>query len=183
MLTEEEVGSSNPKKRKPTDAEIEYDRRVRAAISQFTSDDLQEEIFDKDTFVMPYLRPPCSLCGSSEHGILRKVGVMGDDLGEEYNCPVAYHSDWNAVKNEAWGERFRLCPRKVAERAYHDMDEVAEILRVYHTDGEGRNMPTEWRDALRSEIRAICEDSIRNMPFKREVKPDVGDEEEDEQDC
>ena len=139
-LESEEDGGPKLKRSKPTPEEIEFDRRIRDRISQFTTDEQQEELYDKDTFVRPYLKPPCCICASDDHGVLQKISVIGDDLGEEYNCPYAFHTDWHAMRLEtAWGERFRICPIKIAEKSGHDIEVAMKVIDLYSTEGEGRN--------------------------------------------
>ena len=138
------------------------------AISQFT-DDIPDEFFTKETFIKPYLRPPCNICGSMDHGMLRKIGVMGDDLGEEYACPVAYYEDWKAMLKGGTDERNRICPRKLADQCEYDTGKIDDALKTFAEIGEGRTWSRRSIDTLRQEVIDISIEVVRNLPFKRDM--------------
>jgi len=178
---EEEDDAPQPKRSKPTIEEIEYDAMVREAISKFTQDEQQGELYHKDFFKEPYLRPPCHICGMDDHGVLRKRGIRGDDLGEVYDCPFATHEDWNEVKNRSSDERFEICPTKVAEKSGYDMEAADVILSKHREVGEGRNRAPEVILSIRDEVERLCNEFVRNLPFKREIKPSAAHEDDDDE--
>jgi len=119
--------------------------------------------------------------------VLRKVGVLGDDLGEQYNCPVAYYDDWKTVRYESADERYRICPRKLADACEYEEENIDNALRAFAEVGEGRTWSTERVRTLRQEVINISDEIIRNLPFKRDTsigkiggRSDSGEEDDED---
>ena len=76
--------------------------------------------------------------------------------------------------------KHRPCPRKFAEAHNFDPDSSKNALKLCYSQGSGWHMYPKQFDILEKAVLDICIETIRNLPFKRDVSylQDDNDEEE-----
>ena len=103
------------------------------------------------------LSTPCSLCAQTDHTMLVEKMSRGRGKRLEYNCPIAYHSDWELTHRQQPSDIYRVCPSKLAKRCnYYQM----EVIRVYTnmvSNNHDRVMTTSLHEVQLESLR-ICEE-------------------------
>jgi len=65
--------------------------------------------------------------------------------------------------------KHRPCPQKFAEAHNFDPTEAKNALKRCYTQGSGWHMYPQQFDQLESRVLSICEETVRNLPFKRDI--------------
>jgi len=103
------------------------------------------------------LSTPCALCAQTDHTMLLEKISRGRGKRLEYNCPIAFHSDWESTHRQQRDDIYRVCPFKLAKKCnYYQM----EVIRVYTNmvaNNHDRVMTTNLREVQLESLK-ICED-------------------------
>ena len=103
------------------------------------------------------LSSPCALCAQTDHTMLIEKTSRSRGKRLEYNCPIAYYSDWESTHRQQSSEIYRVCPSKLAKSCnYYQM----EVIRVYTnmvTNNQNRATITNLREVQLESLK-ICEE-------------------------
>jgi hypothetical protein len=103
------------------------------------------------------LSTPCTICARTEHAMLREKIVRGKGKSLVYNCPIAYHQDWEQTYRDQPKDIYRVCPSKLAKVCnYYQMEVIkayTDIVSNNHDSLMSRNLSGVQSEALR-----ICEE-------------------------
>ena len=103
------------------------------------------------------LSTPCAICARTEHAMLREKIVRGKGISLVYNCPIAYHQDWEQTYRDQPEDVYRVCPSKLAKVCnYYQMEVIkayTDIVSNNHDFLMSRNLSGVQSEALR-----ICEE-------------------------
>jgi hypothetical protein len=100
---------------------------------------------------------PCAICARTEHAMLREKIVRGKGNSLVYNCPIAYHQDWDQTYRDQPEDIYRVCPSKLASVCnYYQMEVIkayTDIVSNNHDSPMSRNL-----SGIQSEALRICEE-------------------------
>jgi hypothetical protein len=103
------------------------------------------------------LSTPCALCAQIDHPMLIEKISRNRGKRLEYNCPIAYHTDWKSTHEEQSNDIYRVCPSKLAKGCnYYQM----EVIRVYTnmvTNNQDRAATTNLHEVQLESLK-ICEE-------------------------
>jgi hypothetical protein len=152
----------------------EYTNMVMASDTtpnENNDDDNQSQADKIASFKRTFMTPPCRLCGSMQHVMLRNDNPPNSTRQyTEYECPVAYCEKWtDARRAPAKNLKYQICPIKFARFCKFDSYKVMDAWKHYITNGSGRFKRPQELNALKSSILQNCKPSNGVRP--NEVTP------------
>jgi hypothetical protein len=142
----------------------EYTNMVLASSeteNQTDNDDNRSQSDKIESFKRTFMTPPCRLCGSLNHVMLRNETPPNSTRQyTEYECPVAYCEKWSdARRSPIKNLKYQVCPIKFARFCKFDSYKVMEALNNYSKNGSGRFKKPQELNALKSAILQNCKPS------------------------
>jgi hypothetical protein len=106
-----------------------------------------------------HAQAPCRCCGSQNHSLLTYQTSLGNRVSVEYSCPFTFCNNWHdARKLTNKNMKYHICPIKLAKYYNYDYNQVKETLRLFVTEGFGKQMNPDLIMAIRHRALKICAD-------------------------
>jgi hypothetical protein len=116
----------------------------------------------RELYVQTFLSQPCRLCAQADHSMLEENGSGKS----EYNCPIAYHTNWEVTERDYPQEIYRICPEKFAKKwNYYQM----EVIKAYTKLVEQSNNLPHRNNLSELQLRTleICEENRPGFSITR----------------